>query len=593
MLKILAGIAAMQPRVIFERHLIYKPRNRVTNGNKTNVKPSAPVSQIQSLQAQMHGDVFYLQLVGNMSDKSHVAPVGKSEDKVRPVALPENGSDSALNQAVVTTENLVSSEPTIDFAKYQWSVEFRDLPDVPGRRPVTSRLMASVPVVGGDLFHVMDSLGYNYVSEYLMQGHQLIHNNITLSLQRPFTIPLESETESGNGLPQCRVPIKILPSSGKLKILDPIGTFVLQASVRVHDGTKPESMAIAISELTSFKDLMRGIVDMELTGSDSQFSPEGIITHRSMDTSNSWQSVPGTTASFALVVNPGSGFQRILAKLESVNGVPIWLYQFQGEDHPSRLTIEEICEAISIRPAGIYSNITQIREVLLFRKSTIDEQMTRPVHFRESSELEKEFLQSVVWRSWTSSNTGLRVTGSGLDKPDQTALAKPKTQHSDAKRQTIPHTDTEEDQLWCSPPEAVVGLDRPHPQTATTEDTEVSDTCPAHNKASVHNRGPPLKDTSGLRKADLHYENTKHTYISDDRPADDGKRASEADAEEAPADLHELNITTPRYFTPPHTLTNMFGIIFGVFEIAILLLLKLLLKMMGLISIDLQEELYG
>ena len=160
MLKILAGIAAMQPRVLIERHLVYKPRNRVTIADKTNVKPGAPASQIQALQAQMRGDVFYLQLVGNMSSESPTISMGQGEDKVMAVALPQNGSDGAVKEAVPTTESLVSPEPTTDFIKHQWSIEFRDLPDVPGRRPVTSRLMASVPVAGGDPRHVMDSLGY-------------------------------------------------------------------------------------------------------------------------------------------------------------------------------------------------------------------------------------------------------------------------------------------------------------------------------------------------------------------------------------------------------------------------------------------------
>ena len=160
MLKILAGVAAMQPRAIVERHLLYKPRNRVTNNNKPNVKPGAPVSQIQALQAQMHGDVFYLQLVGNMSSDIHIASTGKSEDKGMPVALPENGSEGTVNEAATTMEDLVFPELTTDFDKHQWSVEFRDLPDVPGRRPVTSRLMASVSVAGGHPLHVMDSLGY-------------------------------------------------------------------------------------------------------------------------------------------------------------------------------------------------------------------------------------------------------------------------------------------------------------------------------------------------------------------------------------------------------------------------------------------------
>jgi len=264
MLKILSGIAAMQPHAVIERHLIYKPRNHATNGNRTNVKSGAPVSQKQALQAQMHGDVFYLQLVGNMSSNSVGAFVGKDEDKAMAGASAENGTDGAVYEDGETIENIASLESTISLSKHQWSVEFRDLPDVPGRRPVTSRLMASVPVAGGDPFQNMDSLGYNYVSEYLIQGHQLIYNNIILSLQRSFIVPPELGAESGNGVPPGPTPVKKLPSLRKRNLFDPSGTFILQASVRVQDGTKPESMALAIAELTSFRDVMRGIVDMEV-----------------------------------------------------------------------------------------------------------------------------------------------------------------------------------------------------------------------------------------------------------------------------------------------------------------------------------------
>ena len=159
-LKILAGIAAMQPRIVTERHLIYKPRNRVTNGNRANIKPGTPVSQRQALQAQMQGDVFYLQLVDNMSSESPAGSTGKSEADLMDGVLPENGSNAAISELIETTKNTTSSEHTTDHSKHQWSIEFRDIPEVPGRRPVTSRLMASVPVADGDPFNVMDSLGY-------------------------------------------------------------------------------------------------------------------------------------------------------------------------------------------------------------------------------------------------------------------------------------------------------------------------------------------------------------------------------------------------------------------------------------------------
>ncbi|MCJ1420272.1 hypothetical protein MMC32_006629 [Xylographa parallela] len=272
-----------------------------------------------------------------------------------------------------------------------------------------------------------------------------------------------------------------------------------------------------------------------------------------MDTSSCWQSVPGTAASFALVVNIGSEYQRVLANLESATGAPVWLYQLQGEDHVSPTTKKEICEAVWVRATSIRSGMTQSRNVMVFKKSTIDEKMTLPVHFQEFSELEKEFQQSVVWHFWISWNVGLRVRGEGLySLRYQAVRAKPTKRQSEGKRQTILPTDTEDAQLRWSTTEAVAGLDRSHPQNVITEETEVSDTYPAINKAIVHDRWSPSEEISGLSKADLQCEHTRHTYVADDRPTDDGKRASEADAEELPADLHE----DQQYDDPLHHFTS-------------------------------------
>jgi len=39
---------------------------------------------------------------------------------------------------------------------------------------------------------------------------------------------------------------------------------MLQASARVQDGTKPDSINLAISELKAFKDMMKGVVELEI-----------------------------------------------------------------------------------------------------------------------------------------------------------------------------------------------------------------------------------------------------------------------------------------------------------------------------------------
>jgi len=53
-----------------------------------------------------------------------------------------------------------------------------------------------------------------------------------------------------------------LPSLDSLKLLDASGAFVLEARIRIEDRTKPSLVSAATDELGSFRDLMKGSVDM-------------------------------------------------------------------------------------------------------------------------------------------------------------------------------------------------------------------------------------------------------------------------------------------------------------------------------------------
>lgn len=46
------------------------------------------------------------------------------------------------------------------------------------------------------------------------------------------------------------------------RLLDPSGAYVLQAALRVSDGTKPELMARGITELLALKEMLKGVVEM-------------------------------------------------------------------------------------------------------------------------------------------------------------------------------------------------------------------------------------------------------------------------------------------------------------------------------------------
>lgn len=152
LLKILAGVAAMQPHTIVERHLVFKPRRPIASGTRA---PTKPGTQVQAIQSQIQGDLFYLQLVGNMT--ASAAPA--TGDLL--AQLPEGGSQLAVDgPSSEDNGKALAKDKAIDLTAHPWSLEFRDLPEIQGRRPVTSRLMASVAITEGDPLGVMEALGY-------------------------------------------------------------------------------------------------------------------------------------------------------------------------------------------------------------------------------------------------------------------------------------------------------------------------------------------------------------------------------------------------------------------------------------------------
>ena len=159
-LKILAGIAAMQPQPLGERHLIFMPTKSPTANTQVGAKQGVQGSQVQALKSQMHGDVFYLQLVGTLDkDRDGGNPISKavSEDMVMSQGFTEGTND----MDGPTIEDEVKTRPQEKgVTRQEWSLEFRDLPEVPGRRPVTSRLMASVQITDGHAIRFIEDLGY-------------------------------------------------------------------------------------------------------------------------------------------------------------------------------------------------------------------------------------------------------------------------------------------------------------------------------------------------------------------------------------------------------------------------------------------------
>lgn len=91
-----------------------------------------------------------------------------------------------------------------------------------------------------------------HVSSYTISGHRFTHHSASLLLYR-VTLPaaaVTSDSKSG-GQPQAR-------------LLDPSGTYILQVSVRVQDGSKVEIMTKGANELLGLKDTLKGVVELEI-----------------------------------------------------------------------------------------------------------------------------------------------------------------------------------------------------------------------------------------------------------------------------------------------------------------------------------------
>ena len=163
-LKILAGIAGMQPQRVLERHLIFKPsRSPTQRGGQVGGSQGVQAAQIQALQGQMHGDLFYLQLVGDISPGffGQGETIGMTTNP-QDVVMSDGHEDGPLEGQSLSDgiSHANGIKPASRPPGRTWSLQFRDLPEVAGRRPVTSRLMADITITSGNTLSFMEALGY-------------------------------------------------------------------------------------------------------------------------------------------------------------------------------------------------------------------------------------------------------------------------------------------------------------------------------------------------------------------------------------------------------------------------------------------------
>ncbi|KAF2872514.1 mediator complex, subunit Med18 [Massariosphaeria phaeospora] len=227
-LKILAGVAALQPRRLLARHIIYKPQRA----------PDEPGSHLRRGGTQAIGgknhkqpvakDLYYSQLVQKLSE----------EDLNRSGPQPSNGSSS-------TGGTGSGAEP-------KWTIEFQDVPDT-GDRGVSIRMTTSTGILSGDPHAYMLSNGPNqFMSEYYVEGHQIVHGNVVVFLHRVLH-------DSSGTSPKAN-----LPKFTELKPFDPSGAYILEAKVQVQEFNNTNVLEAGVDELKRFQSQMKGCVELSV-----------------------------------------------------------------------------------------------------------------------------------------------------------------------------------------------------------------------------------------------------------------------------------------------------------------------------------------
>ena len=106
---------------------------------------------------------------------------------------------------------------------------------------------------------LMDSIYSRHVSTYTISGHRFTHHSVSILLYRitlppppPTTVTEDDSAASAE------------PAAPQARLLDPSGTYILQASVRVQDGSKVETMSKGVNELLNLKETLKGVVELEI-----------------------------------------------------------------------------------------------------------------------------------------------------------------------------------------------------------------------------------------------------------------------------------------------------------------------------------------
>ena len=192
-LSVLAGFAAAQPTPYSALHLIFAPvRAPYSAGSATRSSLPSQIAAQQKI-AGVSGDLFYVQLVGRLHEKTRRGRGSEGGAAGEDVDMDGQEQGRAQNATAQKADSVV------DLDAHPWTLEFRDLPEPGKARPVASRLMATIPFTGGDPVGFVRGMGYEYVGAVLPQSLNVgVHQGAITNYGQGFSPPTSSTASSSS-----------------------------------------------------------------------------------------------------------------------------------------------------------------------------------------------------------------------------------------------------------------------------------------------------------------------------------------------------------------------------------------------------------
>jgi len=137
----------------------------------------------------------------------------------------------------------------------QWRQRVEQTPD-PSVKDHTAREVIENEVKDPKIF--LDQSSYRLLGQHYSLGHRFVSNNVVIRIFRVLLSPAQQQ------LPADKIlegpPLHV----SELSVLDPSGTYVVEASVRIEDRKNTKIAEQAVAELRVFKQSVEGVIDLRV-----------------------------------------------------------------------------------------------------------------------------------------------------------------------------------------------------------------------------------------------------------------------------------------------------------------------------------------